>query len=76
MTRSACLRCGPTTLKQVMPLLDGTPVLMCLLCHRIDTAGTWESRSVTPPQHVHRHQWRGEDYVCGCGDVMPRGLWR
>lgn len=28
-----------------MPLLDGTPVLMCLSCHRIDTATTWESRS-------------------------------
>ena len=28
-----------------MPLLDGTPVLMCLSCHRVDTATTWESRS-------------------------------
>lgn len=30
-----------------MPLLDGTPVLMCLSCHRIDTATTWESRSAS-----------------------------
>ena len=22
--------------------------------------------------HVHRHQWRGEDYVCGCGDILFR----
>ena len=25
--------------------MDGTPVLMCLSCHRVDTATTWESRS-------------------------------
>lgn len=40
-----CPRCGPTSTRRVMPLLDGTPVLMCLSCHRIDTATKWESRS-------------------------------
>lgn len=30
-----------------MPLLDGTPVLMCLSCHRVDTATKWESRSAS-----------------------------
>ena len=28
------------------------------------------------PPHVHRHQWQVEDYVCDCGDVLARGLWR
>ena len=35
-----------------------------------------ESRDHDPPPHVHRHQWQVEDYVCECGDVLARGLWR
>lgn len=41
-----------------------------------DTQKTWESRDHDPPPHVHRHQWQVEDYVCECGDVLARGLWR
>ena len=41
-----------------------------------DTQKTWESRDHDTPPHVHRHQWQVEDYVCECGDVLARGLWR
>ena len=39
-----CPRCGPTILVRAMPLLDGTPVLMCCTCHRLDTESTWKER--------------------------------
>ena len=39
-----CPRCGPTLLVRTMPLLDGTPVLMCSTCGRIDTQQTWITR--------------------------------
>ena len=43
--RDVCPRCGPTILTHVMPTLDGTPVLMCCICHRIDTEDTWKERA-------------------------------
>lgn len=76
MSVSSCPRCGPTTLTKTMPMLDGTPVLMCTSCCRIDTQKTWESRDHDPPPHAHRHRWQVEDYVCDCGDVLARGFWR
>lgn len=76
MSVSSFPRCGPTILTETMPMLDGTPVLMCTSCCRIDTQKTWESRDHDPPPHVHRHRWQVEDYVCECGDVLARGLWR
>ena len=42
-----CPRCGPTWLTHVDPLLDGTPVSMCVLCNRIDTDQTWQERRET-----------------------------
>lgn len=40
-----CARCGPTAVHRAMPLMDGTPVLACLTCGRIDTEATWNERA-------------------------------
>ena len=42
----------------------------------VDAFGRKRNVMHGPPPHVHRHQWQVEDYVCECGDVAPRGLWK
>lgn len=36
-----CPECGPTVLRRAEPLLDGTPVSMCVICRRIDIDRAW-----------------------------------
>lgn len=35
--------CGPTLLRRAEPRLDGTPVSMCVICHRIDADPAWRA---------------------------------
>ena len=41
---SNCPRCGLVPLLPAMPTLDGKPVQMCSVCHRIDLKETWDPR--------------------------------
>ena len=62
---SYCPTCGATTyLRPAMPLLDGTPVLMCQTCGRIDTLATWTTRASStyqPPTGDPQPQMRSTD---------------
>lgn len=44
--------------------------------HTAEVSGRGCTEECNQEEHEHRHQWQGEDYVCECGDVLARGLWR
>ena len=44
--------------------------------HTAEVSGRGCTEECNQEEHEHRHQWRGDDYVCDCGDVLARGLWR
>ena len=70
---SDCPRCGTVRLLPTMPTLDGRPVQMCSVCHRIDLKETWDERRDFAKMTTIDHQQAAIRAIAAAlhGDACP-----